>query len=191
VAGAADRIEWRRAFPTRALKLVGSCVAAGGFAVAAAWVLFGDEPATLNTGEANPLVSVPQWTMVAAAAVVGTSLVPVFRRPTVAATHYALSVRPGVLRTLLLPWATIAEITGVRAGGEEFLLIRLQPGLDALGDHPTYWDQAVLRAAARGYPLADEYDLALRMREFAGTAPARVSALAAYAPENVEITSRL
>jgi hypothetical protein len=187
----ADRIEWRRAFPARALKLVGSCVAAGGFAVGAAWVLFGDEPARLNTGEANPLASVPQWTIVAAAAVVGASIVPVVRRPTVAATHYALSVRPGIVRTLLLPWATIAEVTAVRAGGEEFLLIRLQPEFGALGDHPTYWDQGVLRTVARGYPRADDYDIAVRMREFAGTAPAKVSALAAYAPESVDITSRL
>jgi hypothetical protein len=186
-----DRIEWRRAFPSRALKVVVSCTAAGGLAVAAAWVLFGEEPATLNTGEPNPLASVPQWTMVAAAAVVGVSFVPVFRRPTVAATHYALSVRPGILRTLLLPWATIAEITGVRAGGEEFLLLRLQPGLDALGDHPGYWDKAVLRAVGRDYPRAADFHLAVRMREFAGEARAKVSALAAYAPENVDITSRL
>src|SRR6185436_485616 len=125
----ADRIEWRRAFPGRALKVVGVCAAAGGLAVVAAWVLFGDDPARLNSGEANPLASVPQWTIVAAAAVVGASCVPVFRRPSVVATPYALSVRPGVLRRLLLPWATIAEITGVRAAGEEFLLVRLQRGL--------------------------------------------------------------
>jgi hypothetical protein len=187
----ADRIEWRRAFPGRALKLVGVCAAAGGFAVVAAWVLFGDEPATLNSGDVNPLASVPQWTMLAAAAVVGASFVPLARRPCVAATQHALSVRPGVLRTVLLPWATIVEITGVRSAGEEFLLVRLQPGLDALGDHPGYWDKAVLRAAARGYPRAVEFDLAVRMREFAGTGPAKMAALAAYAPEKVDITSRL
>jgi hypothetical protein len=187
----ADRIEWRRAFPRRALKVVGVCAAAGGFAVAAAWVLFGDEPATLNSGEANPLASVPQWTIVAAAAMVGASCVPVFRRPSVAATHHALSVRPGALRRLLLPWATIAEITGVRADGEEFLLVRLERGLDALGDHPGFWDKRVLRAATRGYPLAGEFDLAVRMREFAGTGPAKMAALAAYAPESIDITSRL
>jgi hypothetical protein len=186
-----ERIEWRRGFPSRALKLAGWCAAAGGFAVAAAWALFGDEPATLNTGEPNSLASVPQWTMLAAAAVVGASFVPVVRRPTVAATHYALSVRPGMLRTLLLPWATIAEITGLRAAGEEFLLVRLRPGLRALGDRPGHWDKAVLRAAGRGYPSAVEYDLAVRMREFAGTPAAKVSALAAYAPEAVYITSRL
>jgi hypothetical protein len=186
-----ERIEWRRAFPSRALRTVGSCAAAGGFAVAAAWALFGDEPATLNNGQPNGLASVPQWTMLAAAAVVGASFVPVVRRPTVVATHYALSVRPGVLRTLLLPWATIAEITGIRAGGEEFLLVRLRPGLDALGDHPGHWDKAVLRAARRGYSRAVEYDVAVRMREFAGTSAAKVSALAAYAPEAVDITSRL
>jgi hypothetical protein len=187
----ADRIEWRRAFPSRALRAVGACAAAGGLAVAAVWVLFGNEPATLNSGEANPLASVPQWTIVAATAVMGASFVPVFRRPSVIATHYALSLRPGMLRTLLLPWATIAEVTGVRAGSEEFLLVRLQPGLDALGDHPGYWDKAVLRAAGRGYPRAGDFDLAVRMREFAGAGPAKVSALAAYAPESVDITSRL
>jgi hypothetical protein len=187
----ADRIEWRRASPIRALKLVGVCAAAGGFAVAAAWVLFGDEPATLNSGEANALASVPQWTMLAAAVVVGASFVLVIRRPSVAATQHALSVRPGVVRTLLLPWATIVEITGLRVTGEEFLLVRLQPGLDALGDHPRYWDKTVLRAAARRYSRAVDFDLAVRMREFAGTGPAKVAGLAAYAPENVDITSRL
>ena len=45
----ADRIEWRRAFPGRALKVVGVCAAAGGLAVVAAWVLFGDEPARSTT----------------------------------------------------------------------------------------------------------------------------------------------
>jgi hypothetical protein len=187
----ADRIEWRRAFPSRALKVVGVCAAASGFAVVAAWVLFGDEPATLNSGAANPLASVPQWTMIAAATVMGASFVPVIRRPSVAATQYVLSVRPGVVRTLRLPWTTIVEVTGVRATGEEFLLVRLQPGQDALGDHPRYWDKTVLRAAARRYSRAVDFDLAVRMREFAGTGPAKVAGLAAYAPENVDITSRL
>jgi hypothetical protein len=95
------------------------------------------------------------------------------------------------VRTLLLPWATIVEITGLRVTGEEFLLVRLQPGLDALGDHPGYWDKAVLRVAIHGYPRAAEFDIAVRMSEFAGTGPAKVAALAAYAPENVDITSRL
>jgi hypothetical protein len=129
--------------------------------------------------------------MAAAAVVVGGAFVPVVRRPRVLATQFALSVRPGILRTLRMPWATIAEVTGVRAGGEEYLLVRLQRGVDALGDHPSYWDKAVLRAAGRGYARAVDYDLAVRMREFAGDGPAKLSALAAYAPENVDITSRL
>jgi hypothetical protein len=191
MAATADRIEWRRGFPSRALRVMGACAAVGGFAVAAAWMLFGDEPATLNTGEANPLATVPQWTIAAAAAVVGLAAVPVVRRPTVMASGTALTVRPGSYRTLLLPWATVAEITGINAHGEEFLLVRLCPGRDALGDHPRFWDQAVLRAAGRAYPRAVEYDLAVRMGEFAGTGAGKVSALAAYAPETVDITSRL
>jgi hypothetical protein len=173
------------------LKLIGACAGVGGFAVAVAWVLFGDEPATLNNGAPNPLASVPQWTMAAAATVVGAAFLPMVRRPRVVATRHVLHVRPGILRTLRLPWATIGEITGVRSGGEEYLLVRLRPGLDALGDHPRYWDMAVLRAAGRGYARAVDYDLAVRMREFAGAGPAKLSALAAYAPENVDITSRL
>jgi hypothetical protein len=186
-----DRIEWRRGFPDRALRLLGWQAAAGGLAVGAAYALFGDEPAKLNDGSTNGLATVPLWTLLAAAVVVLVALLPVVRRPSVTATHYALSVRPGVLRTLLLPWASIAEVLALTTGGEEFLLVRLRRGLDALGDRPTWWDQAVLRAARRSYPRAVEYDLAVRMRDFAGPPPGKLALLAAYAPENVQLADRL
>jgi hypothetical protein len=189
--GGPDRLEWRRGFPRRALRITGSCAAAGGVAVAVAWVLFGDEPETLNNGESNPLASLPQWTLAVAAAVTAAGLVPVARRPWVTATHYALCVRPGILRTLLLPWASIAEVVALAADREEFLLIRLRPGLEALGDRPTYWDQAVLRAAWHGYPRAVDYQLAVRLREFAGPPATKLATLAAYAPGSVRLTNRL
>lgn len=186
-----DRIEWRRGFPDRALRLLGWQAAAGGLAVAVAYLFFGDEPKKLNDGSTNGLAKVPLWTLLAAVVVVLVALVPVLRRPSVTATHYALSVRPGGLRTLLLPWASVAEVLAVTAGGEEFLLVRLRRGLDALSDHPTWWDQAVLRAARRAYPHAVEYDIAVRMRDFAGPPPGKLAMLAAYAPENVQLAERL
>lgn len=156
--------------------------------VAVAWALFGDEPATLNTGETNPLAVVPQWTLVAAAAVVGTAVVPVLRRPIVAASHVTLCVRPGAFRTLELRWTAIAEITGVDTPGGEFLLVRLHPEEP---NRPGFCDRTVLRTAIRNHPAAAGYDLAVRLRDFAGTPTAKMAALAAYAPEAVDITSRL
>lgn len=185
------RVEWRRGFPVRALRLAGSCVAAGAVAVAVAWILFGNEPETLSNGKENPLATIPQWTLLAAAAVTLAALVPALRRPMVATTHYALSVRPGLLRTRLLPWANIAEVVAVRTRDGEYLLIRLLPGPDALSDRPGYWDRAVLRQAARGYPHAVDYQLAVRLGEFAGRPDNNLATLAAYAPESVHIANRI
>ncbi len=185
---AGDQIEWRRGFPRREVRVLGGCAAAATVAVAVAWALFGDEPAALNTGASNPLAVVPQWTLVAAAAVVGLAVVPVLRRPVVAASHVTLCVRPGAGRTLKLRWTTIVEITGVATRDGEFLLVRLDP---AEANRPGFWDRTVLRSAVRNYPAAADYDLAVRLRDFAGTPTAKMTALAAYAPEAVEITSRL
>jgi hypothetical protein len=186
---AGEQIEWRRGFPRRQVRMLGGCAAAAALLVALAWALFGDEPATLNTGAANPLAVIPQWTLVAAAAVVCAAVVPVLRRPKVAASHVTLYVRPGMFRTLTLPWTAIAEATGVATRDGEFLLIRLG---HRDGDvRPGFWDRTVLRAATRAYPTAAGYDLAVRLRDFTGTPAAKMAALAAYAPESVEITSRL
>lgn len=203
---AGDRIEWRRAFPRRAVRTLTGCTAAAALVAALGWALFGIEPQTLNSGAANPLAVVPQWTLGLAVAVVGAAAVPVLRRPLVAASHVTLYIRPGVFRTLELPWTTIAEITGVDTRVGEFLLVRLRPAADdspAVGqspaagdgpetaDRPGFRDRTVLRSAARAYPPAAGYDLAVRLSDFAGTPTAKVTALAAYAPESVEITSHL
>jgi hypothetical protein len=186
-----DRIEWRRGFPGRAWRLVASCVAAGAVAVGVSWLLFGNEPETLSDGASNPLAAIPQWTLLAALAVVLAASCPLLRRPTVTATHYALSVRPGMVRTVLLPWAAIAEIMGVRTADGDYLLIQLRPEMDAVGDRPGYWDRSVLRGATRAYPRAVDYDLAVRLGEFAGRPDRKLATLAAYAPETVHIVNRL
>jgi hypothetical protein len=186
-----DRIEWRGGVPTHALRLVGSCLSFGALAVGAAWLLFGDEPETLTDGEVNPLAAVPQWTLATVAAIVGVALVGVLRRPAVGATHYALRVRPGALRTLLLPWTGVAEVVTVPVGGEEYLLIRLREGAGTVGDRPGWSDQGVLRTARRHYRRASDYQLAVRLRDFAGPPQGKLRALAAYAPESVYIADRL
>ncbi len=197
---AGERIEWRRAFPRRAVRMLVGCTAAAALVAALGWAMFGTEPARLNTGAANPLAVVPQWTLGLAAAVVGAAAVPVLRRPLVAASHVTLYVRPGVFRTLELPWTAIAEITGVDTGGGEFLLVRLHPETADYPEtadrpetavRPGFRDRTVLRSAIRAYPPAAGFDLAVRLDDFAGTPTAKVTALAAYAPESVEITSRL
>jgi hypothetical protein len=186
-----DRIEWRSRVPLHALRLVVTCAGVGAVAVGAAWFLFGDEPETLLNGDVNPLASVPQWTLVSAAVVVGLAFVGVVRRPTVGATHYALSVRPGAVRTLLLPWVRVAEVVTAPAGGEAYLLIRLRAGSDAVGDRPTWPDQAVLRAARRHSRRAAQYQLAVRLSDFAGPPEGKLPALAAFAPETVYIADQL
>jgi hypothetical protein len=181
---AGEQIEWRRSFPRHQVRVLAGCAAGGALVVAAAWMFFGAEPARLNSGAVNPLAVVPQWTLGAAAAVVLAAAVPVLRRPVVAAGQRTLLVRPGAYRTLELPWATVAEL----ARGGEFLLIRLRP---EGARRPGFWDRAVLRSATRSYPTAAGYDLAVRLRDFAGTPTAKMTALAAYAPEAVEFTSLL
>jgi hypothetical protein len=120
-------------------------------------------------------------------------VVMLVRRPLVAANHYALTVRPGSVRTLVLPWAHIAVVSVRRVGREPYLLVRCRQSLGALGDHPTWLDQGVLRAVVRvpraGSALAGEYDLAVRLRDFVGHPNAQLSALAAFAPDHVFIAS--
>lgn len=110
--------------------------------------------------------------------------------------------------------ATVAELAGVTTRGGEFLLIRLRPPSEGDGaappggdrsvppagaskpargraGRPGFWDRTVLRSAARSYAAAARYDLAVRLRDFAGAPAAKMTALAAYAPETVDITSRL
>ncbi|HET6214706.1 MAG TPA: hypothetical protein VFE14_17705, partial [Micromonosporaceae bacterium] len=153
-----------------------------------AYVLFGNEPAQLDSGRSNPLARMPAGVAALFVAVATPFVLALFRRPLVAADHYALSVRPGILRTLLLPWARIVEIAAYGVREEAFLLVRCRDGADRLGDLPRWWDRTVLRAAMRGErqprgsgPVVAAYDVAVRMDEFVGDPAAQLAALAAYA----------
>jgi hypothetical protein len=187
-----DRIEWRRAFPSRAVTALVWYAVFAGAVVGLTLLLFGDEPARLDDGSPNPLTALPP--VVLALAVLG--CIPIVlvtvRRPVVAANHYALTVRPGAARTLVLPWAHIAVVAVRRVGRETYLLVRCRQTLDALGDHPTWIDQGVLRALLRtrsGQPLAGEFDLAVRLRDFIGEPNAQLTTIAAFAPDHVFIAS--
>lgn len=186
----AESLAWRRRFPTRAVRRFTWSVVAGGAAAAAAWVLFGAEPDRLASGASNPLALVPPVVTLLAAVFAVLLLLTVVRRPQVVADHYALTVRPGVLRTVLLPWAAVVEVAGVTVRGEPLLLVRcdLDRGRGRPGDRPRWSDRGVLRASGAG---AAGYHLAVRMDEFAGPPRAKLAALAAWAPEQVRITDRL
>jgi hypothetical protein len=187
-----EGIEWRRAFPSRAVTaLLWYGLLAGGV-LGLAWVLFGNEPAQLDDGAANPLAVVLPVAVALAVVGYGPLVLAFARRPLVAANHYALTVRPGMVRTLVLPWARIARVAVQRIGRERYLLVGCRQSLDALGDRPTWLDQGVLRAVMRvsraGRALAGAYDLAVRMRDFVGEPSAQLATLAAFAPDHVLIT---
>lgn len=185
---AAQPLQWRHRFPHRAVRRVGWLAAAGGAVAAACWLLFGAEPDRLASGETNPLSLVPPGVTGLVLLAALPLLLAVFRRPLVVADHYALQVRPGAWRKLLLPWAGIAEIAAARIRGEPLLLVRCDPTRAPLGDPPGWPDQAVLRAAGE---LATGFHLAVRLDEFAGAPPDLLASLAAWAPGQVRITDAL
>jgi len=188
------RIEWRRRFPSRAWRRLGWYVVSGAGVTIAGFGLFGAEPERLESGRSNPLAFVPTGLSLLFALAATPFVLALLRRPLVTADHYALSVRPGMLRTLLLPWAGIAEITAYGVPDDAFLLVRCDRRARRLGDRPRWWDRSVLRAAVRstrelrrpGRPI-EEYDLAVRMNEFVGDPAAQLASLAAFAPRHVMV----
>lgn len=193
-----DRIEWRRGFPSRAWGRLGWYVTGGSTVIVVVFVLFGSEPEKLDTGRTNPLALAPTGVTILVAVIAMPFVLALLRRPVVAADHYALTVRPGILRTLLLPWAHIAEVAAYRARDEPFLLIRCGNRRDHLGDVPRWWDKAVLRAALRSSRRpagsgsgAAAYHLAVRMDEFVGPPNALLASLAPFAPNHVIVTDAL
>ncbi|MFS8498424.1 MAG: hypothetical protein FWJ70_09330 [Micromonosporaceae bacterium] len=164
-------------------------------AAAVAWLLFGGEPVRLAGGRPNPLALVPLATTVIGAVVVAWHALAAFRRPLVEANHYALRVRPGVWRTLVLPWVAVAEIAGYTARGEAVLLIRCAAGRTTPGDRPGVLDRSVLRSTMRDAGpdrrTVAAFDLAVRMGEFVGTPAEQLASLAAWAPGHVRVTDLL
>lgn len=191
-------IEWRRRPPLRDLSNFGWYGVIAVLAVACVWLLFGDEPAVLDGGATNPLVDLPLVVTVLAALGAVPMVTAVFRRPIVAANQHALVVRPGVFRTLSIPWLAIAEISVGTVGHERFLLIRRRPGISVPGARPHWLDQAALRrwrkaeaalgSQRQGANRSDrwaDFELAVPMADFAGSAQAGLTALAAFAPDTV------
>jgi len=191
----AGRLQWRRAFPRRAVRRTGWSLVAVAAVAAVAWLLFGAEPVRLAGGQTNPLAVIPPATTAVGAVVVLWYALAVFRRPLVEANHYALRVRPGVWRTLVLPWAAVAEIAGFSAGGGAVLLIRRVAGRTVPGHRPGVLDRSVLRwamrSAGRDRGAVAAFDLAVRMGEFSGTPEEQLASLAAWAPAHVRVTDAL
>ncbi|WP_433213089.1 hypothetical protein ACQP00_01310 [Dactylosporangium sp. CS-047395] len=154
--------------------------------------LFGDEPETLDSGAHNPLADIPMWTAGLAAIGAVPVVLAVVRRPRVGANHFALTVRPGWVRTLVLPWSRVAEVAAIEAGGERFLAVRLRRNLDRTGNNPGWIDQNVLRELVK---LDDRQSravaVAVRLRDFGGTPDGQLASLAAFAPDQVQIANRL
>ena len=105
-----EGIEWRRSVPSVPLSRLAWYGFGAAIAVGLVWLLFGGEPRELDTGRSNPLAYALPVAIVLAVVAAVPFLVPVLRRPFVAANHYALTVRPGWWRTLVLPWAKVAGV---------------------------------------------------------------------------------
>ncbi|GAA2604844.1 hypothetical protein GCM10010399_39870 [Dactylosporangium fulvum] len=187
-----ERIEWRRSFPSRSLSTLAWYVVSAGLVVLLVRGLFADEPEVLDSGADNPLADVPMWTL--ALAVVGAVpvVLAVVRRPRVGANHFALTVRPGWVRTLVLPWSRVAGVAMVEVEGERYLVVRLRDSLDRTGTNPAWLDQDVVRELAKTGSLpARSFDVAVRLRDFQGGPPGQLAALAAFAPDQVAIANHL
>jgi hypothetical protein len=190
-----ERIEWRRGVPSARLTVLAWYAFGAALFLGLVWLLFGGEPAELDTGRRNPLVYV--LPVAVAVVLLGALplLLPVLRRPVVAANHFALTVRGGWWRTLIMPWAKVAEVAAYRVGGTPYLLVRCRQSLDSGRDMPRWLDQAVLRAAMRdrrrGDPSVGDFHLAVRMEDFVGGSSALVATLAAFAPDDVPVAGDL
>jgi hypothetical protein len=158
--------------------------------IAAILLLFGGEPERLDSGQPNRLANLPMWTELIAAVGAVPFVLAVVRRPRVAANHFALTVRPGWIRTLVLPWVHVAEVAITEVEGERYLLVRCRPDPGRMGDTPHWVDQNVLRALARDDSRkARHFDLAVRMRDFTPGVEGQLAALAAFAPDHVLIAA--
>jgi hypothetical protein len=194
-----DRIEWRRGFPSRAFGLLGWYVGLGVIVIVIAYVLFGAEPKTLESGRVNPLAAVPSVMISTFGVLAVPLLLALVRRPAVAADHYGLTLRPGILRTLLLPWANVVEVAAYGVRDDPYLLVRFDGRSDdRLGDRPRWWDRSVLRAAVRASrtyrgtgPAVAAYDVAVRMGEFLGAPEMQLASLTAMVPDHVLVTNEL
>ena len=190
---AADRVVWRRQPPRRAAGRLGCLGLVATVVLATAWLLFGHEPGRIESGSVNPLSRVVPVLVGCFALLVAVRLVTVLRLPYVAADSFALTVRPGAGRTLVLPWATITELATVNLGPRSLMLVRCGHIMRA-GDRPSWSDRSVLRAATRISPTRQRpgrrltsYDLAVFLDDFTGTPGALLASLTPFVPPHVAL----
>jgi hypothetical protein len=187
-----ERIEWRRSFPSRSLGTLAWYLVCGVLAVLLVRGMFGDEPETLASGAHNVLADIPAWTLGLVVAGAVPVVLAVVRRPRVGANHFALTVRPGWVRTLVLPWSRVGEVAAIEISGERYLTIRLREGLDRTGTNPAWVDQGVLRELTKSDARRSRHvNVAVRLRDFNGTPAGQLAALAAFAPDQVLISDNL
>jgi hypothetical protein len=187
---ARKRNEWRRRAPGRAIGRVGWTTVAAVLAIGPSYLLFGSEPQVTKDGAVNPFALVVPALAALFSLLLTVQLVAIVRRPAVSADHYALSVRPGVFRTLVLPWAQIGELAIIDVDDEPLLLVRCLPQRRRSADWPRWMDQAHLRSARRVASLVSAYDLAVPMGDFTATPRNLLATLAMVAPDHVAISER-
>lgn len=188
---ARDKFVWRRRRPGRALGRLGWTVFLAASIIAPAWFVFGAEPSRVDGGALNPLAFVVPTIVGFFALTLIPQTLALVRRPVVAGSHYALTVRPGVARTLVLPWAQIGELVAIEVDEEAYLLIRCMPLNARSGDWPRWWDQAHLRTARRSAAMASAYDLAVPLGEFEDDPDYLMVELGRWAPRHVGVVNRM
>jgi len=164
--------------------------------VSALWLLFGEEPERLSTGGVNPLAYLPHLAVVGLAAGLVPMVLGLLRRPIVISDGYALTLRPASLRILVLPWVNISDLgvypVAFDEDPEPVLLVRCVEPDGRLGDVPGWWDQSVLRAAAKaGGGAIGGYDIAVRLSEFVGDHRDQLAAIVRFAPGRVAVVDRV
>jgi hypothetical protein len=186
-----ERVAWERLPPKHAASRLGWTLFVTVLVCGPAYVIFADEPRSAADGAVNPLALVVPALAVLFAVLLTPQLLALARRPIVQADHYALTVRPGVGRTLVLPWAQVAELTVVQVDEEPFLLVRCGAARHSSADVPRWWDQGHLRSASRGAPAAAAYDLAVPISDFLGRPGTLLADLARATPDHVTFVNEI
>lgn len=181
-----ERVDWSRRRPKRAAGRLSWTVLLAVLGGGGAVLLFGGEPWLAGDGALNPFALVPPTVLTLIALTLIPQVVGLVRRPLVGADHYALNIRPGVVRTLVVPWADVVELTAFELDEEYFLLVRCR-GLRTSGDQLRWWDRSVLRSVIRGAGGVAAYDLAAPMADFDGTPEDLLADLGEYAPDHVAL----
>lgn len=191
-----EGIALRPRFPSRSLGNIGGYAIVAGIVVVGTYLIFGSERTTLPGGEVNLLGYVPSVVLTAALLGLLLAFLPSLRKPALAADRYALRVRPGCLRTVVLPWIDVLEVvgspvvTGTRT--QAYLLVCRDSVPSRRNARPRWWDRTVLREAVRrGGPGYRRYDLAVRMDDFDEPPLAQLAMLARLAPGHVRVIDEL